>query len=67
MINMVEADTRKNEDLEKEEVLREDEKAPEIPVVPPLVVAARRLERLLRGGDSDIYRLLHSYTSPAKV
>ena len=64
---MVGEDTKKDEDLVKEEVTREEEKAPEIPVVPPLVAAARRLERLLGGGDSDKHRMLHSYTNPAKV
>lgn len=61
-------DTKKDEDLKQEEVMKEeDERVPETLPVPPLVAAARRLERLLGGGDSDKNRLLHSYTNPAKV
>jgi hypothetical protein len=61
-------DTKMDEDMKQEEVMKEeDEKVPVTLPLPPLVAAARRLERLLGGGDSDKNRLLHSYTNPAKV
>ena len=51
----------------------EEEKAKEgspevaMPTVPPLEAAARRLERLLGGGDSGKDHVAHMYSNPSKV
>jgi hypothetical protein len=55
--------TKMEEDAPKTEEQKEEETVP----IPPLEAAARRLERLLGGGDSDKDRNLHTYTNPVKV
>lgn len=47
--------------------VKEEGKDADVPPMPPLEMAARRLERLLGGGLSDKDRHLHTYANPAKV
>lgn len=68
MVAKKEKEEAKNPEEEKKE--EEEEKMEEEPAptpVPPLVAAARRLERLLGGGVSDKDRLVHTYSNPSKV
>ena len=59
---LMDEDLKDNDTVQIEKVV-----GVEIPSFPPLVAAARRLERLLGGGESEKNRHLQSYTNPAKI